>query len=98
MRPDVQQLLGEGKGHAAEDARRYPGRPPMHPGRQHTGAAGPRRALPLQGRHEASRSEQNTREIETQPVGGKPVELNQVAETLRAIDPVWEVLDPVLTL
>ena len=38
--------------------------------------------------------EQNIREIESTPAGGEPVELNRVAEALKAIDPVWEVLFP----
>ncbi|MFP4217134.1 MAG: recombinase zinc beta ribbon domain-containing protein, partial [Phycisphaerae bacterium] len=34
------------------------------------------------------------RETEAQAAKGEPVELNQVADALRAIDPVWEVLFP----
>ena len=34
------------------------------------------------------------RELETQATRGQPMELNRVAEALRAIDPVWDVLFP----
>ncbi len=34
------------------------------------------------------------RELEAQPASAEPMELNRVAEALKAIDPVWDVLFP----
>ena len=36
--------------------------------------------------------EQGIHEIEAQPTQAEPMELDRVAEALRAIDPVWDVL------
>ncbi len=38
--------------------------------------------------------EQAIRQAEAQPAAGEPMEMNRVADALRAIDPVWDVLFP----